>query len=194
MKKIRNITIIWVIIIFLVTFTSLLTYIVAQQVIRLGANSLPATLATETSIKIEKGQSPANSVPQETIDILKSMETFVMIFDKDKNLVATSAMMGNEKPSYPAGVLSFVDKAGEDRVTWQPVAGPPGESTNRFATIALKSGDYYIVAGRSLTEPEKLIGVIGKLIGAAWAACVIFLTIALGIIYIFIKKVFKAES
>jgi hypothetical protein len=191
MNKLRIIIVFWVIIIFLVTFSCLLTYVVAQQVIRLGANNLPATLAVETSIKIEKGQSPANSVPDETVDILKSTETFVMIFDKDKNLVATSAIMGSEKPSYPTGVLDFVDKAGEDRVTWQPVAGPPRESTNRFATVALKSGDYYIVAGRSLTEPEKLIGVIEKLILAAWGACLVLLTIVIAIIYIFIKKVSK---
>jgi len=193
MKKLRSLIIIWVTIIFLVTFSSLLTYIVAQQVIRLGADNLPATLASETSIKLEKGQNPADSVSDETIDILKSLEAFVMIFDKDKNLIATSAMMGNEKPSYPTGVLDFVEKAGENRVTWQPVSGLPRESTHRFATVALKSGDYYIVAGRSLMEPERLIGVIEKLILAAWVACVVFLSIALGIVYIFIKKVFKME-
>jgi hypothetical protein len=194
MKKLRSIIIIWVTIIFLVTFSSLLTYVVAQQVIRLGADNLPATLAIETSIKLEKGQNPAGSVPDETIDILKSLETFVMIFDKDKNLIATSAMMGSEKPVYPTGVLDFVEKAGENRVTWQPVAGSPRESSHRFATVALKSGDYYIVAGRSLKEPERLTGVIETLILAAWAACAVFSSIALVIIYIFMKKVFKLET
>jgi hypothetical protein len=194
MKKLRSILIIWAIIIFLVTFSSLLTYIVAQQLIRLGADNLPVTFAIETSIKLEKGQNPADSVPVETIDILKSLETFVMIFDKDKNLIATSAMMGSESPVYPKGVLDFVEKAGENRVTWQPVAGPPRESSHRFATVALKSGNYYIVAGRSLKEPERLIDVIGTLILTAWAVCVVFSTIALIIIYIFMKKVFKLEN
>jgi hypothetical protein len=194
MKKLRSILIIWVIIIFLVTFSSLLSYIVAQQVIRLGADNLPVTFAIETTIKLEKGQNPADSVPVETIDILKSLETFVMIFDKDKNLIATSAMMGSESPVYPKGVLDFVEKAGENRVTWQPVAGSPRESSYRFATVALKSGNYYIVAGRSLKEPERLIDVIGTLILTAWTACVVFSTIALIIIYIFMKKASKLEN
>jgi hypothetical protein len=187
MKKLRNIIAIWVIILFLITFCSLLTYVVAQQIIRLGTDNQPVTLAIETSIKLESGQNPADAIPDETVDISKSLETFVMIFDSDKNLVATSAMMGSENPSYPKGVLDFVNKKGQDKVTWQPVAGPPRESTHRFATVAIKSGNYYIVAGRSLTEPERLIGVIGKLILAAWAAGVVLISIVLVVIY-FLKK------
>jgi hypothetical protein len=41
MKTLKSILIFWVIIIFLITFTYLLTYIVAQQLTRLGANDLP---------------------------------------------------------------------------------------------------------------------------------------------------------
>lgn len=187
MKTLKNILIFWVIIIFLITFTCLLTYIVTQQLTRLGANDLPVKLATETSIKLEKGQSPGNSIPGETIDISKSLETFVMIFDKDKNLIATSAMMGNVEPVYPKGVLNYVDKMGEDRVTWQPQDGL------RFATVAIKTGDNYIVAGHSLQEPERLIGIIGNIVFFAWLACAVFSSIALGIVYIFIKKIFKEK-
>ncbi|MGZ5486360.1 MAG: hypothetical protein ACXWFB_10700 [Nitrososphaeraceae archaeon] len=81
-----------------------------------------------------------------------------MIFDSDKNLIATSAMTGNVEPVYPKGILDYVDKMGEDRVTWQPQDGL------RFATVGIKTGDNYIVAGRSLQEPERLIGIIGKLV------------------------------
>jgi hypothetical protein len=182
MKTLKSILIFWLIIIFLVTFTCLLTYIVAQQLTRLGANDLPVKLATETSIKLEKGQSPGNSIPGETVDISKSLETFVMIFDRDKNLITKSAMIGNAEPVYPKGVLDYVDKMGEDKVTWQPQEGL------RFATVVIKSGDSYIVAGRSLQEPERLIGIIGNIVFFAWLACAVFSSIALGIVYVFIKK------
>ena len=188
MKLIKNIFIFWIVIIFLVTFTCLLTYVVTQQVIRLGANELPVQFATETSTRLENGQSVKDAIPDETIDISKSLGTFVMIFDKDKNLIATSAMMGNVKPDYAKGVLDYVDKRGEDRVTWQPQVGL------RFATVATKIRDKYIVAGRSLQEPEKLIGTIGNIAFLAWLACVIFSSIALVIIYIFIKKAFKTGN
>ena len=76
---------------------------------------------------------------------------------------------------------------GEDRVTWQPQDGL------RFATVAIKTGDNYIVAGHSLQEPERLIGIIGNIVFFAWLACAVFSSIALGIVYIFIKKIFKEK-
>ena len=188
MKLVKNVFIYWIVIMFLVTFTSLLTYVVTQQVIRLGANELPVQFATDTIIKLENGLSAKDAVPAETIDILKSLDTFVMIFDKDKNLIATSAMMGSAQPSFVKGVLDSVDKRGEYRETWQPEVGL------RFAFVATKLGDKYIVAARSLQEPERLIDQIGILISAAWIACLIFSSIALGIIYLFIKKVFKTNN
>jgi hypothetical protein len=187
MKLIKNIFIFWIVVMFLVTFSCLLTYIVTQQVIRLGANELPVQFATETSIKLANGQSAKDAIPNETIDISKSLDTFVMIFDKDKNLIATSAMMGNAEPDYPKGVLGYVDKMGEHRVTWQPQVGL------RFATVVTKIGDKYIITGHSLQETERLIGIIGKIVFLAWLACLIFSSIALGIIYVFIKKVLKME-
>jgi hypothetical protein len=188
MKTAKNILIFWVIIAFLVTFTSLLVYVATQQVLRLGANGIPAELAVKTSINLENSKSPLDAVPGEITDISKSLGTFVMVFDKDKNLIASSAAMGKGEPSYPKGVLDYVDKKGEDRVTWQPEKGL------RFATIAIKSGDKYIVAGRSLKETERLIDTIGNQVFLAWLACMIFSSISLGIIYIFIKKVFKSQA
>jgi hypothetical protein len=187
-KTVKNILIFWLMIAFLVTFTSLLCYVATQQVLRLGANEMPAELATETSINLENSKNPQDSIPDKIFDISKSLMTFVMVFDKDKNLIASSAAMGKDKPDYPKGLLDYVDKKGENRVTWQPQKGL------RFATIAIKAGDKYIVAGRSLKETEKLIDTIGNLVFYAWLACMIFSSISLAIIYIFIKKVFKPQA
>jgi hypothetical protein len=188
MKILKNIFTIWIIIIFLVTFTSILTYLAAQQVTRLGANEQPAQLAVETSINLKSGQSIKDAIPSEVIDISKSLRAFVMIYDKNKILVASSGMLGKDEPVYPKGVLDNLDKIGSERVTWQPQAGL------RFATVALKTDNNYIVAAYSLLERENLIDVIGELILAAWLACIIFSSIALGIVYFFIKKVFRIKN
>jgi hypothetical protein len=187
-KTVKNILIFWLIIAFLATFTSLLVYVATQQVMRLGANEMPAELATEISINLENSKNLQDSIPDEIIDISKSLRTFVMVFDKDKTLIASSAVMGKDNPDYPKGVLDSVDKKGENRVTWQPQKGL------RFATIAIKSGDKYIVAGHSLKETEKLIDTIGNMVFYTWLACMIFSSITLAIIYIFIKKVFKPKA
>ena len=185
MKILKNVFTIWIIIIFLVTFTCMLTYLVTQQVIRVGANEQPAQLAAETSINLESGQDAKDAIPPKITDITKSLGTFVMIYDKDKKLIAYSGMMGKSEPVYPKGILGNLDRVGEERVTWQPQAGL------RFATVALKTDNNYIVAAQSLFEREKLVDVIGKLILAAWLACFIFSSVVMVIIYFFIKKYLK---
>jgi hypothetical protein len=111
-----------------------------------------------------------------------------MVFDKNKNLLATSGMMGNDRPSYPKGVLDHVDQKGEARVTWQPQTGL------RFATVAIKFDKGYIVAARSLHETENLISIIGRLVLMAWVAFFACSIIAFGIVYAFVKKIYQPKS
>lgn len=185
MKTTQKLMVIWLIIMFLVTFTSSLVYLVAQQSIRLGANETPMQLAIDTSLKLENGQNEG-LFSSDKLDISKSLSPFLLIFDSNKNLVNTSAVIGNTKPNYPKGVLESVDKNGTDKVTWQTQSGL------RFATVAIKTNSGYIVTGQSLAEPEKLIDHIGKLVLEAWFACAFFLFVALVIIYGFLRKVLKS--
>jgi hypothetical protein len=97
----------------------------------------------------------AQAVPVNNVDISKSLSPFVMVFDINKNLLATSGVMSSSKPTYPKGVLDSVAKNGQERVTWQPQTGL------RYATVAIKSNGGYVVAGQSLSETEKLIDEIG---------------------------------
>jgi ABC-type multidrug transport system fused ATPase/permease subunit len=188
MKTTKKIFVFWIILMFLATFTCLLTYLVAQQTVRHGANELPAQFATETAIKLENGKSAESAIPANKIDISKSLDTFVMVYDHNKNLLATSGMMGNNKPSYPRGVLDYVDQKGKDRVTWQPKTGL------RFATVAIKFDNGYIVAGRSLQETEKLIGRIGELVLMAWVAFFVCSIIAFVIVYSVVRKIHEYKQ
>jgi hypothetical protein len=183
MKSAKNVFVFWIVVMFLVTFTCSIVYLVAQQSFRLGANEPPMQLAIETSIKLQNGQSAKDAIPTEKVDISKSLNAFVMVYDSDKNLIATSGIKGNKDPVYPKGVLDNVAKKSEVEVTWQPEPGL------RFASIAIKYSNGYIVAARSLTETEKLIGKLGGLVFFAWLACAVFSTIALLVIYVFMKKV-----
>lgn len=187
MNMTKNVLLIWVLILFLVTFTCSLTYLVAQQALRLGANSTPKQLATHTALLLDKGKSPAKAVSHKKSDLAKSLDPFVMVYSKSKKLLAASAEINHQPPSYPLGVLSTVQKNGEDRVTWQTTDG------YRFATVVIPYKGGYIVAGQSLSETEKLIGNIGHLVLIAWIACFICSTVALFIIYAFFYK-FKKMS
>lgn len=177
----------WLIIMFLVTFSSSLIYLITQQTLRLGANEQPVQLATDTALKLENGQNAQQAIPADKVNIAQSLAPFVMVFNKNNNLVATSGMMGNRSPVYPIGVFAAVNKNGEDRVTWQTQTGL------RYATVAIKYSEGYIVAGKSLSETEKLIDKVGRLVGLAWLACALFSALALVVLFSFIEKVFKLE-
>jgi hypothetical protein len=170
---------------FLITFTSTLVYLVTQQSLRLGANEPPLQVATETLLKLQSGLSAKDAISAEKVDISKSLNAFVMVYDSNKSLIATSGIINNSIPLYPKGVLDNVTQKNEARVTWQPKVGL------RFATVAIKYNDGYIVAARSLSETEQLIGKLGGLVFLAWLACTVFSAFALGIIYTFMKRVFK---
>jgi hypothetical protein len=173
----------WVLILFLVTFTCSLTYLVTQQALRLGANELPMQLATDTAIKLQTGIRAESAIPANTIDISKSLGTFVMVYDRDKRLLATSARMGRDLPDYPKGVLDTVAQKGESRVTWQPQIGL------RFATVAIPLDNGYIVAGQSLRETERLIDQIGNLVLLAWCMCLVCSVIALAVIQLITSRI-----
>jgi hypothetical protein len=173
----------WVLIMFLVTFTCSITYLVTQQSLRLGANELPMQLAMDTAVKLQKGIHPESAIPANTIDISKSLGAFVMVYDRNKRLLATSGMMGKEIPDYPKGVLDTVAQKGESRVTWQSQSGL------RFATVAIPFENGYIVAGQSLRETERLIDHIGNFVLLAWLTCLVCSVIALVVIQFITNKI-----
>jgi hypothetical protein len=174
----KGIFLIWAILIILTTFICLLVYIVTQQSLRLVANEEPMELAVKTSINLESGQSADIAIPAEKAN-LKSLSTFVMVYDNNKNLLAASVI---GEPSYPVSVLDYVKQNGESRVTWQPASGL------RYASVAIKYDNGYIVAARSLSETERLIDITGKLILSAWLAFVIFTAFVILCIYIYLNK------
>ena len=182
MKKMKIIFMVWIIIMFMASFTCSLVYLISQQSLRLGANEAPSQLANETAINLKNGQNAKNAIPNEKIDITNSLNTFVMVYDSTKNLIASSGTVRGSQPLYPSGVLDHVTGNKESRVTWQPDIGL------RFASVAIKYEDGYIVAARSLSETEKLIGMIGKLIIYAWLACTIFTGLVLGVCYLVMIK------
>lgn len=180
--KIKNSYVLWVVVILLITFTSVTVYIATQQSLRLGANELPATLAHELAIKLEDGSSAEQAIAQDQVDLSKSLATFAMIYDQNKNLIATSGIFNGNEPSYPKGVLDYIDEKVESRVTWQPKKGL------RFASVAIKYNGGYIVAAHSLFETEKLIRSMGKTLLVVWLTGISFISLFLIGTSLFNKK------
>lgn len=167
---------------FLITFSSLLVYLISQQTLRIGANAMPMQLAVETELKLDTGQPVSEILPGSTVDLIADYSPFVMIYDVNKKLIASSGRLGVENPKYPIGVLNYIDKAESSKVTWQTSEGL------RFASVALKTKNGYVVAAQSLRQTEELIGLVGELVLLAWFTGVGFSLVVFGIYTVSSKR------
>ena len=161
MKKFKGIFRHWLPLALIICAFCGLTYLVAQQMLRIGANDPQIQLAEDTAAAWAKGTSPTtNAFPP--VEISTSLSPFLMAFDPTGNIVVSSGMLHGQKPTLPAGILDYAAAHGEDRISWQPEPGV------RVATVIVpvdggKTG--YVLIGRSLREVENRINQLGLLVG-----------------------------
>lgn len=167
MRKLKSILKHWLVAALLGTAFCGLVYLVVQQNLRQEANNPQIQLAEDIASALENGRNTGSLVPQDMVDLKSSLGVFVIQFDDQGKQTSSSAVLGGQSPVLPAGVLNYVRKHGEDRITWQPEPGV------RIAAVisgykGVKSG--FVLAGRSLRETERRIGQIGLICGIAWIA------------------------
>lgn len=154
----------------IITTLCLFTYIAVQQAIRLSANDPQVQMAEDTATKLASGQSAQDIMPKENVDIATSLATYIIIFDANGKLVASSAQLNGQTPTIPSGIFDSVRKNGEDRITWQPQNGV------RSAIVVTQfkgSNTGFVLAGRSLRETEKLEDTIFSLFTFNWLGLVV---------------------
>ncbi len=162
---------------FAVLITALcgLVYLAGQQNYRQSANDPQIEIAQDTAQAIGAAGSATGVVPTESVDIRQSLSPYIMTFDDNGQLQASSAMLDGRQPLPPAGVFSYAKGHTQDRFSWQPTNGV------RSAAVLQHYGGAqpgFVLVGRSLTEVEKredslmikvaLAWVIT--LGATWAA------------------------
>lgn len=147
----------WVPLAVLATCIAGMIYIVAQQSIRLSAEDPQVQLVEDAATSLENGASPSSILPR-TIDISESLSPFVMVFDDAGNIVASSALVNGAPLTLPDGV--FVDAAarGDVRFTLEQ---PTGERSAVALISYTGTLPGFVLAGRSLREPEARIRKLG---------------------------------
>jgi hypothetical protein len=151
---------------------AVIIYGAAQQNLRLTADDPQIALAQRTVARLDAGTAPADAVPAEQVDLARSLDPFVQVFDPNGHVLASSATLHGQVPNYPTGVFDTVRARGEDRVTWQP------ESDVRSATVAVAWQGGFVVAGRSLRLTEQHVDQIGRVVGAGWLATLTLVAVA----------------
>ncbi len=155
----------WTMVLFGITVAAGMAYTAAQQTLRLTANDPQVQLAEDVAGALEIGVTPKELVQNYKIDPSVSLATFVIIYDEQRRVLASSGALAGRDPVPPEGVFGYVDNYGEDRVTWMPKPGV------RIAMVMTRYKGGYVLAGRSLRDVDRNIATVARLLAMLWLLC-----------------------
>jgi hypothetical protein len=139
--------------------------IIEQGSLRQSANDPQLGMAADLASRLARGISPESAVPNDQTDMDASLSAFVIAYDEQGQVLASSAQLSGSVPQLPSGVLDFVRKNGEERITWAPRRGVRIASVVRH--VAGPRGGF-VLAGRNLREIEARKQVILEQAALVW--------------------------
>lgn len=139
-----------------------------QAEMRQSANDPQVQMTEDAATALFGGQLPQSLIPQESIDISKSLAPFMIIYNEMGQPLASSADLNGQVPTVPQGVFEYVNLHGEDRITWEPADGVRSAIVVR--SFRNKDSTGYVLAGRSLREVEKRKDQLFRNLFLAWGA------------------------
>jgi hypothetical protein len=160
---------IFVTLVALVSVLFVTIYCSAHTVFRQQAND-PQIEVTEQVAGIVRQGIPLNAIISnaEQIDLASSKALFVMIFDKERTLVGSSAQLNGAAPSVPSEVFDQANEKGEYRFDFEPT------ENLKFAGVMKKIDDSaYVLAGRSLSEMEVRVATLKQPLWIGWVIAVL---------------------
>ena len=156
------------------TIIIMLVYAVVQQQYRTSANDPQVQMVYELCNYLEKGKSIDAFFTGDITDLSNSLLPFTVLYNADGKPVKTTALLNNQPPQLPAGVLQTAALQKENRVTWQPQPGI------RIATVIRQVNSpivAYVMCGRSLYEAEQRTSNLIRMTGLAWVTCMLVIMI-----------------
>jgi hypothetical protein len=157
----RRAVLVWVPLAVALTGLSGVVYASVQQDLRQGANDPQIQMAEDAAASLNAGASPGSLVPNQPVELSTSLQTYLMVFDRSNQLVASSAMLHGQQPPFPTSVLA--NTRGQNRITWQP------EVRVRSAVVVQPWRDGFVVVGRSLRLTEEREQQTLLIASLAWA-------------------------
>ncbi|HEY5901891.1 MAG TPA: hypothetical protein VIU39_05015 [Anaerolineales bacterium] len=176
MNRMKNILRLWLPFAVVISAFCALAYAAVQQAYRQGANDPQIQMAEDAASALADGQAPADLMRASTVPVAKSLAPFMIIYDADGKVAASSAQLDGKTPSLPDGVLDSTRQLGENRITWQPRGGV------RIASVIVSYPGGYVLAGRNMREVEARESQTTLFAGLTWVLALLatLLVIALG--------------
>ena len=185
----RKLILVWILLMIAGVFTAGCTYVAFQQSQRLNAYQPAVTAAKQAVFGLKRGQKPKHAIP--IITDVSTNTPFVIIYDSNKKFVVSSANVADMGFQYPSASLDYINKQGENRITWQPKTG------YRYATAGIKYKNYYVIGAYSLKEAENTTATFATILfvgSVAYAAGSWILLMVLGTIALVSKDKAKRKK
>ncbi len=167
----------WVVGAVLLTAIGIVVYGVGQQAARRAVDDVPRAMLEQTRGRLSSGVTPSAAVGGPTVDLTNSDAPFVLVYDSDHALVASSATVAGAVPKLPPGVLDAAVARGEDRVSWQP--RPDVREAVVAAPWRSATAQGVVVAGASLAATEDRTGALRNRVALGWFLAELALTAAI---------------
>jgi hypothetical protein len=139
--------------------------IIEQNSLRQSANDPQLGMAADLVSRLARGTSAAAAIPNDQTDMDSSLSAFVIAYNEQGQVLASSAQLNGVVPQLPRGVLDFVRRNGEERITWAP------RRDVRIASVVRHvSGPQggFVIAGRNLREIESRKNLILEQAALIW--------------------------
>jgi hypothetical protein len=149
-----------------ITLVFFAIYGAVQQNYRSSADDPQVQIARDTANSLAQQANPLNLIPPTPVDIADSLATFTMLYDVQDHLLGTNALLDDQAPEVPNGVIDTARENGENRVSWQP---KPGVRSAIVAVASPGPDGGVVIVGRSLREVEKREQNLGVSLMVGWA-------------------------
>lgn len=155
----------WIVGCFILSISFGLTYLTVQQSYRQNANDPQIQMSEDMANNLQNGAEVNSLVSATKIDISKSLNNFIIIFDDSGKQIYSEAFLDHQVPTPPSGVFAYTRQNKQDRFTWQPKEGV------RIAAVMTRfdgGNKGFVLAGRSLKEVEKRKDILFQNVVIAW--------------------------
>lgn len=184
-KKLPEVYKFWIILAIATTFLSLLMCVIVQQTIRQSANDPQIQIADDTASKLAGGKDPDQLIVQSKVDLATSLDIFMIVYSAKGEPIFSTAILENNTPELPMGVLEYAKIHPIHKLTWQP------KDSVRISTVVKYfkgEREGFVLVGRSLREVENRKAMVQQQAILGWAATLVATFLAA----LFITKTGKA--
>ena len=173
MNKLKTILKIWLPFAVTITAFCALTYATVQQSYRQGANDPQIQMAEDSVDALADGKTVETVVTADKVSVAKSLAPFLIAYDREGKVTASSVTLDGQTPELPNGVLASTMKLGENHITWQPKDGV------RIAAVIVSYENGYMLAGRNIREVEVRESQLTTFAEITWALAILTTLVAI---------------